>query len=214
MIELKKLSRKETIRYLGGSKVNPNEKIETMMDICEQQILSLAKPKYLYKVISLPFEKIVTGNDIENLLTGCDKAVVMCATLGNDIDKLIRSTQISDMAKAVVIDSMANVAIEQLCNKVDELIIQTYPNLYMTYRFSPGYGDYHIKMQKFILNLLDAQRKIGLTTNDNFLLIPSKSVTAVAGLSKKPIKQKNRGCVCCNMRASCKYKESGEHCGF
>lgn len=214
MIELKGLSRKETIRYLGGSKVTLNKKIEAMMDICEQQILSYAKPKYLYKLISLPFENIITGNDIENLLTGCDKAVVMCATLGNDIDKLIRITQISDMAKAVVLDSMASVAVEQLCNKVDETLAQTYPNLYMTYRFSPGYGDYPIEMQKTILNLLDAQRKIGLTTNDNFLLIPSKSVTAVAGFSKTPIKQKNRGCACCNMRASCKYKESGEHCGF
>ena len=214
MIELKNLSRKETIRYLGGAKVTLNKKIEAMMDICEKQILSSAKPKYLYKIVSLPFENIITGNDIKNLLADCDKAIIMCATIGNDIDKLIRTAQISDMAKAVVLDSMASVAVEQLCNKVDETLAQTYPNLYMTYRFSPGYGDYPIEMQKIILNLLDAQRKIGLTTNDNFLLIPSKSVTAVAGLSKTPIKQKNRGCACCNMRACCKYKESGEHCGF
>lgn len=32
--------------------------------------------------------------------------------------------------------------------------------------------------------MLDAPKKIGLCTNDNFLLTPTKSVTAVLGLSK------------------------------
>ena len=84
----------------------------------------------------------------------------------------------------------------------------------MTFRFSPGYGDYPIELQKDFLRILDAQRKIGLTVNDNFMLVPTKSVTAVLGLSKNPIEQKKRGCAVCNMRDKCKYRRNGEHCGL
>ena len=154
------------------------------------------------------------GKDIENHLSGCCKAIVMCATLGAEIDKLIRISQIADMAKAVVIDSFASVAIEQVCSKADELIAEKYPDCYMTFRFSPGYGDYPIGLQQKILTLLDAPRKIGLTTNESCLLIPSKSVTAVMGLSDSPIERRKRGCAVCNMRDKCKYRRNGEHCGF
>jgi 5-methyltetrahydrofolate--homocysteine methyltransferase len=138
----------------------------------------------------------------------------MCATLGAEIDKLIRISQISDMAKAVVLDSFSSVAIEQVCSKVDELLAEKYEGMNMTFRFSPGYGDYPIELQKDFLRILDAPRKIGLTTNENYLLMPTKSVTAVLGLSKSPIERKKRGCAICNMRGKCQFRRNGEHCGF
>ena len=84
----------------------------------------------------------------------------------------------------------------------------------MTTRFSPGYGDYPIELQKSFLHILDAPRKIGLTANDSFLLTPVKSVTAIIGLSENPIERKKRGCAICNMNQSCIYRRNGEHCGF
>lgn len=214
MIRLEKLNRREAIRYLGGAKVEINSKMQELMDECEQMILSVANPKYLYKLIDLPCDEIIKGKDIANHLDGCDKAVLMCATLGSEVDRLIRITEISDMAKAVVLDSFASVAVEQVCCKVDEMLAQKYPDSYFTFRFSPGYGDYPIEMQGYFLRALDAQRKIGLTANSNSLLIPSKSVTAVAGASKSPVEKKKRGCAVCNMRDICKYRRNGEHCGF
>ncbi len=214
MIELGRLNRREAIRYLGGAKVEFNDTMEHLLDECEPKILSVAKPKFLYQEIDMPCGDILQGDDIKKHLEGCQKAVIMCATLGSEIDRLIRVAQVADMAKAVVLDSLASVAVEQACSKVDELISNKLPNYFMTFRFSPGYGDYPIEMQKYFLNRLDAPRKIGLTTNDNFLLIPSKSVTAVLGLSTEPIEQKKRGCAICKMRAICKFRKNGVHCGF
>lgn len=214
MIVLGTLNRREAIRYLGGAKVEINSKMQELMDECEQMILSAASPKYLYKMIELPCKEIVKGKDIASHLGGCDKAILMCATLGSEVDRLIRITEISDMAKAVVLDSFASVAVEQVCCKVDELLAQKYPESYFTFRFSPGYGDYPIEMQGYFLRTLDAQRKIGLTANSNSLLIPSKSVTAVAGVSKSPVEKRKRGCAVCNMRDICKFRRNGEHCGF
>ncbi|HCB96536.1 MAG TPA: methionine synthase [Ruminococcus sp.] len=214
MINLDKLNRNEAKRYLGGAGIKLNDKMQALMDECEKTILSNVSPKYLYSVIDLPCGEIISGNDIKNHLDGCEKAVMMCATLGNGVDRIIRIAQVADMSRAVVLDSFASVAVEQLCCKVDELIAEKYPEYNMTFRFSPGYGDYPIEMQKNFLNRLDAPRKIGLTTNDNFLLMPAKSVTAVAGLSKSPIEKKKRGCAVCNLRATCKFRRNGEHCGF
>lgn len=214
MIKLESLNRREAVRYLGGAGIQLNYRMDRLMDECEREILSKASPKFLYAEYDLPCPELMRGRDIENHLSGCQQAVVMCATLGTEIDRLIRISQIADMAKAVVLDSFASVAVEQVCAKVDELIAEKHSGMNMTFRFSPGYGDYPIEMQKEILTMLDAPRKIGLTTNDNYLLMPSKSVTAVLGLSSKPIERKKRGCAVCNMRETCRFRKNGDHCGF
>jgi hypothetical protein len=213
MIELEKLNRNEAVRYLGGVGIRLNYRMDVLMDECEKAVLEKASPKYLYVEKNLPCPQIMGGKDIESHLNGCEKAIVMCATVGSEVDKLIRISQISDMARAVVMDSLASVAVEQVCNAFDKIIAEKYSDYNMTFRFSPGYGDYPIELQKIILQMLDAPKKIGLCTNDNFLLTPTKSVTAVLGLSKNPIERKKRGCAICNMRETCKFRRKGLHCG-
>ena len=214
MIELSKLNKAEAVRYLGGAGISLTYRMDVLMNECEKEILKTAQPRFVYIEKDLPCEQLMKGKDIENHLAGCEKAVVMCATLGAEVDKLIRISQIADMAKAVVMDSLASVAIEQVCCKVDELIAEKYKDYNMTFRFSPAYGDYPIEMQRLILDMLDAPRKAGLCTNDSFLLVPSKSVTAVMGLSKNPIEKKKRGCAVCNLNKTCKFRKKGLHCEF
>lgn len=214
MIELSSLNRQECVRYLGNAKVQMNSKMEELLDICEQEVLKNAEPKYLYKEVSVNTAELLEGNDIKEHLQGCQKAIVMCATLGNSIDNLIRKTQLLDMAKAVVLDSFASVAIEQVCCSIDDIIAEKYSGQYLTFRFSPGYGDYPISLQKQFLNILDAPRKIGLCTNDNFLLTPTKSVTAIVGVSENEIEQRKRGCAVCSLKGNCRYRKAGSHCGF
>ena len=213
MIELEKLNRNEAVRYLGGAGIRLNYRMDVLMDECEKAVLEKASPKYLYVEKDLPCPQIMGGKDIESHLNGCEKAIVMCATVGSEVDKLIRISQISDMARAVVMDSLASVAVEQVCNAFDKIIAEKYSDYNMTFRFSPGYGDYPIELQKIILQMLAAPKQIGLCTNDNFLLTPTKSVTAVLGLSKNPIERKKRGCAICNMRETCKFRRKGLHCG-
>ena len=213
MIKLEKLNRNEAVRYLGGAGIQLNYRMDVLMNECEKAVLEKASPKIsLYrKRLALP--QLMGGKDIESHLSGCEKAIVMCATIGTEVDKLIRISQISDMARAVVMDSLASVAVEQVCNTFDKIIAEKYSDYNMTFRFSPGYGDYPIEMQKVVLQMLDAPKKIGLCTNDNYLLMPAKSVTAVMGLSKNPIERKKRGCAICNMRETCKFRRKGLHCG-
>ena len=49
-------------------------------------------------------------------------------------------------------------------------------------RWSPGYGDKPLEMSREILDALDASRKLGVSLTDAFLLVPTKSVTAVCDI--------------------------------
>jgi len=49
-----------------------------------------------------------------------------------------------------------------------------------TMRYSPGYGDWDLTVQKELLGMVEA-KSIGVTCTDTFILQPRKSVTAVIG---------------------------------
>lgn len=213
MITLGSLDHAEAVRYLGDARVEMNAAMEQLLSECEEQVLAVAEPKYLYQVKDLPCEALMAGEDIAAHLAGCQKAVLLCATLGAGIDRMLRVEQVKDMSRAVVLDALSSVAIEQVCKQFDDFIAEQFPDLFQTFRFSPGYGDYPIDLQKFYLTELDAPKKIGLTTNDNYLLIPTKSVTAVTGLSETEPPKRKRGCATCNLRGSCNFRQRGDHCG-
>ena len=98
MIALEKLNRREAVRYMGGARVEMNEKMESLLNICEAQLLKAARPKVLYKIIELPYEELLVGEDVRRHLEGCPRAAIMCATLGAEVDRLIRVAQVRDMA--------------------------------------------------------------------------------------------------------------------
>ena len=214
MITLKSIDRDETLRYLSGSRVVMNAGMEELLNICEEELLKAASPKYLYITINTDNTDLIIGESIKAHLKGCSKAVLLCATLGSKTDKLIRTAQVTDMAKAVVLDAMASAAVEQVCGEVEKLIISDNPQSFLTWRFSPGYGDYPLSLQEEFLRILDAPRKIGLCTNENSILTPTKSVTAIIGLSNTPIESKRKGCASCNLNRTCKFRKAGTRCEF
>lgn len=199
---------------MGGGKITPDESTSALIDICETGLLKTVAPKYLYREIDLPNDDFVKGESVTSHLEGCKKAVVMCATLGAGVDRLLRTLQITDMTKAVITDSLASVAIEQVGSQVDKILAEKYAGYYLTFRFSPGYGDYPIDLQSLFLNYLDAQKKIGLCTNESCLLTPTKSITAILGISETEPPRKKMGCACCNLNKTCKFRKAGSHCGF
>ena len=194
MINITRINREEALRYLGGAG-EPDGRMLALLDEAEAALLKAAKPKYLYRVTDLPCDWLSQGEDIKKHLADCDRAVVLCATLGAEADRLIRVSQISDMPRAVVIDALASAMTEQVCAEVDRLLAEQLEGCYFTYRFSPGY-------------------KIGLTVAESFLLTPAKSVTAVAGISGEPVPRGRRGCAVCSLRDTCAYRRKGSHCGF
>ena len=212
MIRIKSIDRDETLRYLGNSRVEMNSGMDELLSVCEKELVAAVNPKYLYKTIEIKDVDLLVGESVKSHLKDCPQAVLLCATLGAETDKLIRTAQVTDMAKAVVLDAMASSAVEQVCGEVEKLIAKNNPDSFMTWRFSPGYGDYPLSLQGEFLRILDAPRKIGLCTNENSILTPTKSVTAIIGLSNEPIENKRKGCISCNLNKTCKFRKAGKRC--
>ena len=190
MITLSSLDRAEALRYMGGHGVNPDNITQALMDKAEEEILKICRPVYTFTEISKD-SPALGGEDIIKVIEKSEKVVLIAATLGIYVDKLIRKAQITDMAQAVVIDAMASVAIEQFMDKIEVELSKRYSGYYFTNRFSPGYGDYPLEKQREIVRLLNTEKKLGLNLTESLMLNPTKSVTAVIGMGKEEIKEKS-----------------------
>lgn len=214
----------EALRYMGFGDNKPDENFMKLVFEVEQELLKVVSPKYTYKLLeilnidlnegrvtfkncNLYFE----GVDIAKHLEGCNRAVVMACTASAGVDKLIRVYNVTDMTKAVICDSLASAVVEQICDQAQKEICDKIKG-YTTWRFSCGYGDFPLKTQKAITDLLATAKTIGVSPLESCLLTPVKSVTAVFGVSDKKIEKKRAGCEKCNMYETCIYRKRGGRC--
>lgn len=164
---------KEACRYLGIQGEADTETLRLVSD-CMETIQKVAAPKVRKRIFSVAeFESFMVGNDIAQHLRGCEKIMIFAATLGMDVDMLIKKMQTMDMGRAAALDACAAAYIEHICDG------EMPPGA--TERFSPGYGDYPLTLQSALLGAVAAE-KIGITMLESCMLLPSKSVTAVIGL--------------------------------
>ena len=220
-MDLLPISKSEAARYMGV-KGEPDEAVMELLDRAERLVREKVRPKYVYLETDVSFtdEGVVlgamseplTGEDIRRHLKGCTRAVMLAATLSQEADKLIRQAAVTNMAESLAIDCICSAAIEQVCDRAEEEIFSQHPAPYRTWRFSAGYGDLPITLQRGFILALNAQRRIGLTVTDSSLLIPSKSVTAIIGVSDTPVKRGGKGCAICSMKDNCEYRRTGRVC--
>ena len=202
---------KEALRYLGYGRSEADEEVNKKLYECYDALKNVVMPKsIIYECDAEVGEGIIKAGNIviesRNLsknLAGCKRVIFMAATHGQGVDMLIRRFSKTDMPMAVIADAVATAMIEQYCDEICEGHKQKGYNLRP--RFSPGYGDFDIAHQKDFMNILDCRKKIGLTVTDGMMLVPSKSVTAVMGISDKDDECAILGCEACE-KTDCPYR--------
>lgn len=201
----------EALRYLGFRDKAPDAATLALLTEGERQLRAACTPRFVWRVASLARGEQglfldglpLLGADIAAHLTGCDRAVVLAATLSAGADALLRRLSATEMALAVVTDALASAWIEEICAAAeDEIRAKLHPP-FMTWRYSPGYGDFPLTLQKPLLAWLSAQKRIGLSATETDMLLPQKSVTAVIGLADTTQKTRPQGCKSCNLRDRC-----------
>ena len=135
------------------------------------------------------------------------------ATLGAEVETLLRRTQVRSMADAVILDACAGAAIENVCDNLCADIAAAVAPMYLTDRFSPGYGDLPLAQQDDLCRVLDVSRRIGVTLTEGGLMLPQKTVTAILGVSSEPPGERRRGCGTCGLYETCSYRKDGYTCG-
>lgn len=183
------------------------------LDEAEKMLMASARPKAVYKLMKSA-ELKAGGDSVRRHLEGCFEVVLMAVTLGIEVDNIIRKTQITDMAKAVILDTGASILIEQQADEFEAYIRQQLKdNIYMTSRFSPGYGDWSVTEQQKIIHMLDASRRVGLNVTKDSLMIPRKSITAVIGIADHPVSGSLATCSECVLKDKCELRKQGGFCG-
>ena len=218
-VTLSSINRAEVLRYLGYKGIGADETINSLIDECEAEVLKAAVPRYVYRVVDVTqgvrlegTSVTLKGNSIKEHLKGCNKAALIAVTISDGIDRMLRVMQASDLAKAVISDSMASAAIEQVCDKVEAVIKEELPEYNQTFRFGIGYGDLPLSQQGEFLKILNAPKLIGLNIGKTDMMTPTKSVTAVIGLTTGEVSSKKKGCMSCNLKGTCRFREAGGHC--
>ena len=187
------VNQREILRYIGAKDASVSTELDGMIREC----LAEAEKKLTYKVLYGEFElkvgKSIMLADIEinseslkKNLSGCDSAFLFAASVGIEIDRLIARYSAISPARALVFDGIGAERIESLCDAFCREMAENKARegYVLRPRFSAGYGDFGIEVQKDIFRLLDCPRKIGLSLTDSMLMSPSKSVTAVIGVCK------------------------------
>jgi hypothetical protein len=214
------INRKETLQYLGyrGSLIPPV--LEADIDRCEKQILCAARPRCIWKLFDLLQDVRLSGTDftpqgqdVPALLKNCSQVILMAATLGSEVEMLLRRSQVNSMGDAVILDAAASAAIENVCDNLCDDLSRQFEPRFLTDRFSPGYGDFPFSQQRMFFDLLDITRQIGVSLSGSGLMLPQKSVTALVGISDFPQPHRHRGCSGCALFETCAFRKEGTHCG-
>ena len=207
----------EALRYLGVKQSPPPDLLRQVEQACAR-LLPHCRPRYVWRQIAkadLPGLGLdLPGEDIHTLLRDCETAVLFALTLGEGAELLIRRAGLRSPTDALVLDACASAACEAACDKLQAMLEGQLckDGLYPTDRFSPGYGDLPLAVQRPLLELLDAQRRCGITLSPTLIMTPRKSVTAIFGLANKPQGKRARGCGFCSMKQNCSYRKAGITC--
>lgn len=207
---------KEVLRYLGYGGKPADETVSALVAECVEELKNAVRPRHIvrtYPLKVLPDGQLdftcfrVRSKNLSRNLGDCSQVILFAATLGAEADALIRKYNRISISKAVVMQAAAAAMIEAYCDEVNGILKEEYQkrNQYLRPRFSPGYGDFPLESQVQIAGALEMGKRIGVMLTDSLLMAPSKSVTAVIGISEKPHLCERKGCEACH-KTDCAYR--------
>ena len=189
------VNKSEIYRYLGyKTGMDLPKEIETSVEEILDNVLKQSVPKVCYKYFETKVgEQIdfgfvnVESKELASNLEGCTETVIFGATIGIYTDRQIQKEQILSPVRALIYQAVGAAAVEAVCDDFNEWIRQKEKEKGRDIcpRFSPGYGDVSLSIQKNIVQELSLAKLAGITLTDSLLMIPEKSVTAIIGIKNK-----------------------------
>lgn len=191
---MRAVNRDEVFHYLGMKAEDADQMLTDEADSCILELESAVCPSLAERRLPLIVEAegiwvggvFFPGRELARHLAGCREAILFAATLGLEADYHIRRAMGKAMSRAVILQAAAAAMIESFADgwEAEKAAELSRDKLYLRPRYSPGYGDFPLFCQTDLLTLTNAERQLGLKLTDSCLLMPSKSITAVIGLTR------------------------------
>jgi hypothetical protein len=177
---------REVLRYARADK--NDDRTKKLIDEC----LDEALPRLSYKTVYAKLRAETVGNEcrlgsiiinssaLAKCLSGVNEIILVTATVGLEMDRLIAKYSRTSPAKALIMQAIGAERVESLLDELTRELTEEYGSLRP--RFSVGYGDAPLSAQKEITNALDTARTVGVFLSDTCILTPTKSVTDIIGI--------------------------------
>lgn len=116
-----------------------------------------------------------------------------------------------DKLKYIVYDKVCSHFIEDKCellqSEINKELLKN--NKFTLTRYSTGYGDFPIDVNKDIHKMLDGQR-LGIFLTEKNMFMPSKTISGI--IASGDIKDYFNFCKTCNITKDCKLIKEGRRC--
>ncbi|MBN2569657.1 MAG: methionine synthase [Deltaproteobacteria bacterium] len=127
--------------------------------------------------------EIFISRDLVKYIGDCREAILIGATAGDGImDAIGRDIDSQNLTRGSVLDAVASEMTDEtldwLCDYFNHQLKRENKKVDRR-RYSAGYGDLDLKNQDEIYRILELE-KIGVSITESHMLIPEKSVTAIA----------------------------------
>ena len=215
-------SQKEIARYLGYRGQEPDEQVTGKLQDVMDSLMPLIEPRQIHRFFDLKRQgceeegELITiegmqirSRSLSRNLKDCDRVCLMAATIGLAPDRVAaRASAAGKMSDTVIIQAVGAALIEAWCDEVNDNIHReaAVDGYFTRPRFSPGYGDFALEHQVQVFRILGVQKRIGVTLTDSLLMVPTKSVTALIGLSRTDAGCTLPGCESCEKAGDCLYR--------
>ena len=183
------INRSQGLYFAGFKGSEPDGITAERADRAFDEINNIIEPKVCYIIADIKPEYETVSFDgfvfrsraLAAHLSGCDRAVIFAATVGAAVDRAIAKRSVVSSLDGALLDAFGSAATEALCDHAC-LQFAKITGGELTARFSPGYGDLPLETGGVIIDFLKAQKKIGVSLTDGMMMVPAKSVTAIAGV--------------------------------
>ncbi len=207
----------ETLRYLGMGNTIPDETLKADILSAIDCVTASSSPKHVYRRGRCQVKNgevwldthVLKSEQLAMHLSGCREAFLFASTLGVGVDRLLQRDAVLKPSLAVMEQAAAAAVIESysgaVCRELEAEIMKE-GVYHLRPRFSAGYGDLSLEEQVFFLQALEAAKRIGLMYTDGFMLIPTKSITAVIGIGEGVARCFAKGCATCS-KMDCTFRK-------
>lgn len=178
--------KKRALAYLKVS--SKSLETEKMIDDILEEVKKIARPKFLSQRFGLDKnEETINICDTNislsdkvyfKLLDDCNECLLLAVTLGFEVDQKLKLYEQTDMARAVVFDAVSSAYVEGVAD-TEEFKLDLKER---TYRFCPGYQHTSLSLNKDVIKVLQADKKIGISLTKDFLMSPLKSMIGIIGI--------------------------------
>lgn len=185
----------EVYRFLGDRTIRPGDELDERIRRCIGKMQQSSAPRSIYRRFPVRTEApdlvfvadlTISSENLYKNLNGCEEVILFAATVGIGIDRLIRRSEVTSIldaaiyqaAGAAMIEAYADSEVRKLAEEAKETGLSLRP------RYSPGYGDLPLSLQRDFSRLLEMEKWCGITLTDTLLMVPSKSITAFIGCVK------------------------------